>query len=244
MSRVIVIPARLASSRLPNKPLLDIAGLPLVEHVRRRCLRVPRVSRVVVAAEDQAIVDAVRAFGGEAALTPPVASGTDRVATVLEPDWPSVVNVQGDMPTIEPAVVARLFEALEAGAALATLAAPFPGAPPTDEAIVKVAADASGKALDFVRTADDLTLSWQHHIGVYGYSRDALTRFVALPPGRRERAERLEQLRWLEAGGSIQVVTVASVAEGIDTPVQLQALRARFLSGALQAPDLPGDHHA
>lgn len=251
---LVVIPARLAATRLPNKPLAEIAGAPMIVQVWRRAVEAD-VGPVLVAAADQAIVEAVRGAGGEAMLTrPDHPSGSDRIleaADRFDPDrrHDAIVNLQGDLPTIEPAAVR---------AALAPLADPAAGEPPvdiatiaaeiareeekTDPNVVKAvvaftrgdgAAPGSptsppmGRALYFTRaTAPAGPGPLYHHIGLYVYRRTALERFVRLPQGVLERRERLEQLRALENGMRIDVARVDTVPLGVDTPADLQRAQA------------------
>ena len=236
---IVVIPARMASTRLPGKPLADIHGSPMIVHVMRRALEAD-IGPVVVAAAEKEIVDAVRDSGGQAVLTrPDHASGSDRIFEALgvtdpEGAFDTVINVQGDLPTIAPAAIrAALPPLAEAGVDISTLVVPI-----TEEAdrvnpnIVKAAVAFApgrtiGRALYFSRTA----VPWgdgplYHHIGLYGYRRQALGRFVGLPPGVLERRERLEQLRALEAGMRIEAALVDTIPLGVDTPADLERARA------------------
>jgi len=242
---VIVIPARMAATRLPGKPLADIGGVPMIVHVWRRA-REASLGPVVVAAGDAEIADAVHAAGGEAVLTrPDLPSGSDRVFEALARldgghRFDAVINLQGDLPTLEPGDLGRALDLLaDPGVDIGTLAAPIrDGAGRTDPNVVKavVAARpggeasgraASGRALYFSRAtvpAGEGPL-W-HHIGVYGWRRDSLERFVRLAPSPLERRERLEQLRALEAGMRIDVAFVDTVPLGVDTPADLERARA------------------
>ncbi len=238
-----IIPARMASTRLPGKPLADIAGEAMIVHVWRRAMEAG-IGRVVVAAAEPEIADAVRAAGGEAVLTAPdLASGSDRVHAAvagLDPDgrFAYVVNIQGDLPTIAPETIR---------ACLAPLADPAndiatPVSLITDEAeignpnVVKAIArfahgETVARARDFRRQieAGDRGPHY-HHIGIYAYRRAALDRFVSLPESPREKAARLEQLRALDAGMTIAVALVDTVPFGVDTPADLE--RARMLLAA------------
>lgn len=225
-----ILPARLGSTRLPKKPLLDETGRFLIQHVYERVALAKRIDRVIVATDAEEIVAAVRAFGGEVRMTDPRhPSGTDRVAEVArELDATHVVNVQGDEPEIDPldldAVVAAL---VDERAALATLGIPFRSLEHyKNPNAVKVVVDGSGHALYFSRSpipyADSSATTpppgaWKH-IGVYGFERSTLTRFAALPPCELERVERLEQLRALHHGLRIRVVEARTEPIGIDTP--------------------------
>lgn len=236
---VVVIPARMPSTRLPGKPLAEIGGTPMIVHVWRRACEAA-VGPVVVAAAQPEIAAAVEAAGGVAVLTDPDhPSGSDRIHDAVsrfDPDgkYDAVINLQGDLPTIEPPVIRAVSDALdEAGADIATAAAAMtdPAArddPNVVKAVVGFAGDARvARALYFTRTA----APWgdgplYHHIGVYAYRRDALARFVILPPSVLERRERLEQLRALEAGMHIAVALVDTVPLGVDTPADLERARA------------------
>ena len=236
---IIVIPARLAATRLPNKPLADIHGEAMIVHVWRRAMEAD-IGPVLVAAAENEVVEVVRAAGGRAVLTDPaLPSGSDRVDRALaevDPDrrHDAVVNVQGDLPTIDPAAVRAALAPLgEAAVDIATLAAEITrDEERTNPNVVKaVAGFAPGarvaRALYFTRC----TAPWgdgplYHHIGLYAYRRAALTRFVSMPPGVLERREKLEQLRALEAGMRIDVALVDTVPLGVDTPADLDRARA------------------
>jgi 3-deoxy-manno-octulosonate cytidylyltransferase (CMP-KDO synthetase) len=238
-SLLIVIPARLAASRLPGKPLADIAGAPMIVHVWRRAVEAG-IGRVVVACGDAAIAEAVAAAGGEAVMTDPaLPSGSDRVhaaAAAVDPagGHDVVVNLQGDLPAIDPAVIRAVLDPLaEPSVDIATLAAvivePHEREDPN---VVKavLAADASdrvARALYFTRaTAPSGPGPLWHHIGIYAFRRTALARFVALPPGILEQREKLEQLRALEAGMRIDAAIVDGVPFGVDTLADLERARA------------------
>ncbi|MDH3702378.1 MAG: 3-deoxy-manno-octulosonate cytidylyltransferase [Alphaproteobacteria bacterium] len=235
---IILIPARLASTRLPDKPLADIAGDPMIVQVWRRSMEAA-VGRVVVAAAEQVIVDAVIAAGGEAVLTDPgLPSGSDRIhaaLTAIDPDGThdAVINVQGDLPTIEPVAIRAALAPLDDDAVdIATIAAEISREEERDNPnVVKVvvglaAGERRGRALYFTRaTAPSGDGPLYHHIGLYAYRRAALDRFVALPPGILETREKLEQLRALEAGMRIDVALVDTVPLGVDTPADLERAR-------------------
>jgi 3-deoxy-manno-octulosonate cytidylyltransferase (CMP-KDO synthetase) len=245
---VAVIPARFASTRFPGKPLSDIHGKPMVRHVYERVREARTVGRVLVATDDERIASAVRAFGGEVVMTAAGhVSGTDRVAEAVA-GLPAdiVVNVQGDEPMLDPAAVDAAIEPLRRDAALdlSTLSVKLGDA---DEMlspqVVKVVTDARGRALYFSRSpipfvrrgaslpeaaaaavAEGLA---RKHVGLYAFRREALARFVALPPSRLEQAEALEQLRALENGMAIGVVEVAGRGGvAVDTPEDLETVRA------------------
>ena len=242
MTRALVlIPARMTATRLPGKPLADIAGVPMVVQVWRRATEAG-IGPVVVAADDAAIVDVVRAAGGEAVLTDPNhPSGSDRIFEALrtyDPDGAVdvVVNVQGDLPTIEPEAVRAAIRPLEDPAVdIATLTAEIVrDEEKTNPNVVKVVGSPIGptrlRALYFTRaTAPTGAGPLYHHIGLYAYRRAALERFVTLPPSVLEKREKLEQLRALEAGMRIDVEIVSTVPLGVDTPEDLE--RAREMLG-------------
>jgi len=228
----------MASTRLPGKPLADIAGVPMIVQVWRRA-READIGRVVVATDDARILEAVVAHGGEAVMTrPDHPSGSDRIFEALsrvDPDGRHdvVVNVQGDLPTIEPAAVrAAVAPLADARVDIATLAAEIVrDEEKTNPNVVKVVGSPLSatrlRALYFTRA----TAPWgegplYHHIGLYAYRRAALARFVALPPSALEQRERLEQLRALEAGMRIDAEIVATVPLGVDTPEDLERARA------------------
>ena len=235
MTPIIIIPARMASTRLPDKPLADIHGLPMIAHVLRRAQE-SGLGRVVVACDGEAIAQAVRAAGGEAVLTDPdLPSGSDRIYQALQRIDPQktydiIINVQGDMPTLDPTVIGKALELLDrAEFDIATLAAPITDPQQlTDPAVVKPAivfdADGkTGKAIDFIR--DNATGKAFHHIGLYAYRREALERFVALPPGANELSRKLEQMRALDNGMTIGIVVVDTIPLGVDTPATLEEAR-------------------
>jgi 3-deoxy-manno-octulosonate cytidylyltransferase (CMP-KDO synthetase) len=239
MNPLVVIPARLAATRLPGKPLADIHGEPMIVHVWRRAIAAG-VGPVLVAAQEPEIARAIEAAGGDARLTrADHASGSDRVFEAVQAADPQgrhdvVVNLQGDLPTLDPALLAEVLAPLADPAVdIATLAAEIrEPAEMDDPNVVKaVAALAAGRriarALYFTRArcptgAGPLFL----HIGIYAYRRVALGRFVALPPSALERREKLEQLRALEAGLRIEVALVDTVPLGVDTPADLARARA------------------
>jgi 3-deoxy-manno-octulosonate cytidylyltransferase (CMP-KDO synthetase) len=234
MRPIILIPARLASTRLPNKPLADIGGQPMIVRVMERALAA-NAGPVVVAAAEQAIVDAVEAAGGQAVLTDPdLPSGSDRIMQALDQCDPTgvyntVVNVQGDLPTLDPDTINDTLAALD-GADIATPVTEIVRAEERDNPnVVKAVFGANRHALYFTRaTAPSGEGPLYHHIGLYVYRRAALQRFVKLPPGLLEKRERLEQLRALEAGMQINVAIVDTVPLGVDTPADLERARAWY----------------
>jgi 3-deoxy-manno-octulosonate cytidylyltransferase (CMP-KDO synthetase) len=239
MNPIILIPARMAASRLPGKPLADIGGEAMIVRVLRRALAAG-IGPAAVAAGDEAIVDAVRAAGGAAVLTDPaLPSGSDRILAALneidtEGRHDVVVNLQGDMPFIDPAAPRAAVDLLahETNCDIATLVAPE--ASPEDrtnpavvKAILALGAHRNhGRALYFTRA--DLYGEgpvWRH-IGLYAYRRAALTRFCAAPPSPLERRESLEQLRALELGMTIHAAIVSAAPVSVDTAADLEAARA------------------
>ncbi|KPL52771.1 MULTISPECIES: 3-deoxy-manno-octulosonate cytidylyltransferase [Hyphomicrobiales] len=235
---VVLIPSRMTATRLPGKPLADILGTPMIVHVWRRGVEAG-IGPVVIACDDQRIADVVIAAGGEAVLTDPNhPSGSDRIFEALnryDPDgrFDVVVNVQGDLPTIEAAAVKAAFAPLDDPAVdIATIAAEITvEEEKTNPNVVKAVGTPIGpdrlRALYFTRaTAPTGPGPLYHHIGLYAYRRTALERFVTLPPSPLEKREKLEQLRALEAGMRIDVGIVNTVPLGVDTPEDLHKARA------------------
>ena len=234
---LVVIPARMASTRLPGKPLADIAGEPMIVHVMRRA-QAAEIGPVVIATDSEVIAACVEKAGGRAVMTrADHTSGSDRIFEALQAADPErraeiVVNVQGDLPTLAPSDVAAAIEPLADRAVdIGTLAAEITRADErTNPNVVKVVGTPIGakrlRALYFTRaTAPWGTGALYHHIGIYAYRRAALARFVALPPSVLEQREKLEQLRALEAGMRIDVTIVDSVPLGVDTPKDLERAR-------------------
>jgi 3-deoxy-manno-octulosonate cytidylyltransferase (CMP-KDO synthetase) len=231
---ILLIPARLAATRLPAKPLAEIGGVPMIVRVMRQAIA-EELGPVVVAAGDPEIVAAVEVAGGKAVLTDPaLPSGSDRIHAALQLFDPEgrhdvVVNLQGDLPALDPGQIRAVVMALEdSGADIATLAAQITDPAERDnphvvKAVVAWRADGRlGRALYFTRaTAPSGDGPLFHHVGIYAYRRAALSRFVALPPSPLEKREKLEQLRALEAGMSIAVARVDSVPLSVDTPADL-----------------------
>jgi len=234
---MVVIPSRLASNRLPRKPLAEIAGKPMIVQVWERACEA-RIGRVAVATDSTAIADAVVAAGGEAVMTrEDHPSGSDRIWEAVQKLDPNgelefIVNLQGDLPTTPGRIIAQCLEPLIDGPAdISTLATEITKeAERTNPNVVKLVGTPIGpgrmRALYFTRA----TAPWgdgplYHHIGLYGFRRAALQRFVALPPSTLERRERLEQLRALEAGMRIDAVIVDTLPLGVDTPADLEEAR-------------------
>lgn len=234
---LVLIPARMAATRLPGKPLLDIAGLPMIVHVLRRA-EAAGIGRVAVATDTPEIAAAVKSHGGEAVMTRPEhPSGSDRIHEALghlDPQGRAeiVVNLQGDFPTIAPDNIRDVLAPLgDPTVDIATLAAEIhteeeSANPNVVKAVGSPISAKRLRALYFTRA----TAPWgdgprYHHIGLYAYRRAALERFVALPPSPLERQEKLEQLRALEAGMRIDIGIVDAVPRGVDTPADLETAR-------------------
>ncbi len=241
---IVLIPARMASTRLPGKPLADIGGEPMIVHVWRRAVEAG-VGPVVVATDDLRVARAVESAGGRTVMTrADHPSGSDRVFEALgavDPDgaYDVIVNVQGDLPTIERSAVRACLAPIDDPAVdIATLATPIMRAEEKDDPnVVKAVGAAVGprrlRALYFTRAR----APWGegellHHIGLYAYRRSALARFVALPASPLERRERLEQLRALEAGMRIDVSIVDTAPLGVDTPEDLERARSALATKA------------
>ena len=239
MSPIVIIPARMAASRLPGKPLADISGTPMILRVLAQA-RLAGVGDVAVAAADAEIVGLVRAAGGMAVLTDPaLPSGSDRVLAALgelDPDGRCdvVVNLQGDMPFVSPAVITACLGVLAAEAECDIATAIAPEASPADRAdpaVVKAVvslhgAEPRGRALYFTRSVLYGGAPVWKHVGIYAYRREALERFCAAPPSPLEQREKLEQLRALELGLSIWAAVVDETPISVDTPADLEAARA------------------
>jgi 3-deoxy-manno-octulosonate cytidylyltransferase (CMP-KDO synthetase) len=255
---VAVIPARYSSTRLPGKPLLDIAGKPLVVWVAERARAASSISRTIVATDDPRIVDAVSAAGFDAVITrADHLSGTDRIAEVahnLSADI--IVNVQGDEPLIDPETINRAVNALieDSNAQISTTCEPITEAADVlNPSVVKVTFDENGYATGFSRNpipfpnqaveqygsleaalrspdASGLLGSFKKHTGLYAYRRDFLLKFARWPASESETRESLEQLRALDHGVKIKVVEAASPSIGVDTPEDLERVRA-MMSG-------------
>ena len=238
---IVLIPARMASTRLPGKPLADIAGLPMIVHVLRRA-QAAKIGEAVVATDSEAVLAAVEKAGGRAIMTrSDHASGSDRIYEALEALDPEhrvgvVVNVQGDLPTIAAADIrAALGPLADPAVDIATLAAVITdktdlGNPNVVKAIGPPAAAGRFRATTFSRANATGPGPHFHHIGLYAYRRAALERFVKLPPSANEQREKLEQLRALDAGMRIDVAIVGSVPLGVDTPEELAKAR-KMLGG-------------
>jgi 3-deoxy-manno-octulosonate cytidylyltransferase (CMP-KDO synthetase) len=228
---VIVIPARFGSKRLPGKPLVSLAGKPMIQRVYERAKMAARAQRVIVATDDERIAQAVETFGGVARMTrPDHRTGTERVAEVAAHEKGDVfVNVQGDEPLLDPAAVDTAIDALleEPAAAIATVATLIKtSADIMDPNIVKTVVDFDNNGLYFSRapipwvrdTASKIQVRHLKHLGLYVFQREALLEYPTLPEGELERIEQLEQLRWMENGVKIRVAEVEHDAVSVDVP--------------------------
>lgn len=240
-----IIPSRFASTRFPGKPLAVVGGVSMIERVYRQALKAGSLAKLVVATDDERIADTVRAFGGEVVMTSTDhPSGTDRCAEVLQHyqgEYQGVINIQGDEPFIRPGQINLLAEALsENGVGIATLVKQLDDAAEAAlPQVVKVVLAANGDALYFSRqwipfVKDAPQQEWTQqstvykHIGIYGYRTDVLPQLTLLPQGQLEKAESLEQLRWLEQGFRIRTRVTAYETIAIDTPEDLVKAEAYF----------------
>lgn len=239
-SPIILIPARMASTRLPDKPLADIHGKPMIIHVMERAME-SKLGRVVIACAEMDIKKAVEKAGGEAVLTAPdLPSGSDRILAalnIIDPEGrhDAVINVQGDLPTLDPHLIKVGFDLLSCpDTDIGTLAAVITREPEkTNPSVVKAITDIdfeagqkTGRAFYFTRaTAPYGEGALLHHIGLYAYRRAALEMFVASKPSVLERREKLEQLRALSLGMRIDVAVVDTIPLGVDTPEDLETAR-------------------
>ena len=251
MAAIGLIPARLQSSRLPRKLLLAETGRPLLQYTWEAARRAASLDDVIIATDSDEIADVARNFGASCEMTGEHNSGTDRIAEVVRLrnlHTPIIVNIQGDEPEIDPSHIDRMVEALEQtpNAEMSTLATPITTLRDRDDvACTKVVCAANGRALYFSRLPIPFCRDrnpaellqgetpWMLHLGLYAYRRDFLLRLTSLPPSRLEQLEKLEQLRALEAGATIQVAAVATRAVGIDTPDDY----ARFVARINERPD-------
>jgi 3-deoxy-manno-octulosonate cytidylyltransferase (CMP-KDO synthetase) len=228
---VIVIPARFGSTRLPGKPLVSLAGKPMIQRVYERAKLATLASRVIVATDDERIIKTVESFGGAARMTrTDHRTGTERVAEVAAHEKGDVfVNVQGDEPLLDPVAVDTAINALleEPAAAIATVATPIKTpADIMDPNVVKTVLDFDNNGIYFSRapipwvrdTASKIQVRHLKHLGLYVFQRDALLEYPTLPQGELERIEQLEQLRWLENGWKIRVAEVEHDAVSVDVP--------------------------
>jgi len=244
-----LLPARWGSTRFPGKPLFSIAGKPLIQHVWERTRRAKSLSRVIIATDDERIAEAATAFGAEVALTSARhRSGTDRIAEAARKlkGITHILNVQGDEPLVDPALLNRLARTLvqEPGLEMITAATPFgPEEDPGNPNAVKVVLNRAGNALYFSRSpipyfreGGAARLPVYRHHGVYGFSLPFLLRFVRWRPSPLEEAEQLEQLRALENGASIRVLISRSASVGVDTPADAAEVERLLSSSSLRKP--------
>ena len=242
---IVTIPARLAATRLPNKPLADIHGRPMIVHVWERVVAaIGSVDQVIVAAGDAEIVDVMQSVGGRVVLTDPdLPSGSDRVFRAIQEiekqdgiTLEHIINVQGDLPTLAPEIVKKTADLLQNGADMASLVAEIKDPRDIDnpnvvKAIVSwdeasTKQEKVGRGLYFTRAAAPSGDGpYYHHIGIYGYQRDALEKFVNLPPSTLEKREKLEQLRAIEDGMTIRLACVDTIPLGVDTQEDLEKAR-------------------
>jgi 3-deoxy-manno-octulosonate cytidylyltransferase (CMP-KDO synthetase) len=237
----VIIPARYGSTRFPGKPLVKIAGRPLIEHVWRRCRRAKGIEEVIVATDDKRIAQAAIAFGAVACMTSQKhRTGTDRCAEVakLLIGFTHVINVQGDEPLIDPALISRLAKTLAGDKSLEMITAANAFGSDEDAGnpnAVKVVLDRGGDALYFSRSAipfirvDGHQAPFYRHQGIYGYSVKFLLQFVKWKPGALEQCEQLEQLRALENGARIRVLIASRASIGVDAPEDVELVE-RLLS--------------
>ncbi|MFC7053250.1 3-deoxy-manno-octulosonate cytidylyltransferase [Hansschlegelia quercus] len=245
---LVLVPARLAATRLPNKPLADIHGEPMIVHVWRRATEAG-VGPVVVATDSVDVAEAIKSVGGQAVMTrADHPSGSDRIAEALDQidparDFGVVINLQGDLPTLDPLSVRRALTPLEdPDVDISTLVAEITReeektAPDVVKMVGSEVTPGRFRCLYFTRaTAPTGPGPLYHHIGLYAYRREALERFVKLPPSPLEMREKLEQLRALEAGMRVDAVKVDAVPLGVDTPEDLERARALLIHAAEGVP--------
>ncbi|MEX0813388.1 MAG: 3-deoxy-manno-octulosonate cytidylyltransferase [Chitinophagales bacterium] len=231
-----IIPARYASSRLPGKPLLKIAGKPMIQWVYEQASKAKKLDRVIVATDDQRIMDCVKGFGGSVVMTSAEhKNGTERIAEVAQKsESDAFINIQGDEPFIAPEQIDQIAALLESGAEIATLVKQISAQEEIqDTNTVKVVRSLSGKALyfsrhpiPFYRNSSGEKVFWQH-IGIYGFNKAVLAQLVQLPVSPLEKAESLEQLRWLENG--YEIYTTVTNISNISIDTELDLLQAQKL---------------
>ncbi len=242
MSIIAVIPSRYASTRLPGKPLVDICGKPMVQHVYERVRRVSLFDEVLVATDDERIMNAVAAFGGAACMTSPdCPSGSDRLIEVAKSHPADVyVNVQGDEPLVEPSSIEKLARAMleDPSLQMGTLCYPVSAEQAQNPNLVKVVRARNGNALYFSRSpipfprSGGIAPQYFGHLGMYAYRRDFLMNFGNLPYSPLENTEKLEQLLVLQAGIAIRVLEVEAMGPGVDTPEDLEEVRRILMKRA------------
>jgi len=247
MRTVIVIPARYGSSRLPGKPLADIHGKPMIQHVFERACLVPGIERVVVATDDQRVADAIAGFGGNVILTSAEhVSGTDRLVEVADTVAADLyVNLQGDEPLVRPEDIALLVEGMRSRSQIqvGTLCHPVSAKEAENPNCVKVVLSGEGEAMYFSRSPipyprEASTARYFKHVGVYAYRREVLERYSRMPQSMLEQTEVLEQLRLMHAGIRLHAFEVAPTGPGVDTPQCLERVRA-IMAGAPEPVSVP-----
>jgi len=241
MKILCIIPARYSSTRLPGKPLADIAGKPMIQHVYERAVQAKRPSQVIVATDHQLVYDTVLSFGGQVMLTSPNhPTGTDRLAEVAArfPDVDLIINVQGDEPLIPPDIIDQLADAFVGHQELqmATLMTQMDESEYNTPSAVKVVTDLQGYALYFSRSLvpfprHSAGVPVYKHIGIYAYRREFLLKYAKLSPTPLEQTESLEQLRALEHGYRIKVLTTDFQSIGVDTMEDLEKVNQLFKEG-------------
>ncbi len=231
MKTAIIIPARMASKRFPNKPMVKISGVPMIERVWRQGIKA-NIGDVIVACSEKEVFDLISSKGGRAIMTDPnLPSGTDRVHAAFnlidnKSDYESIVNLQGDMPMIDPNDIKSVNLPLEYGYNIGTLATNITSKQEKNENITKVAidwkkSDLVGNSIDFYKSSKKELLNIYQHVGVYSFRPIALSNFVSLPPSKREIDRKLEQLRALDAGINIGITFVENIPISIDTKEDL-----------------------
>lgn len=235
MKVIIVVPARYGSTRLPGKPLADLLGKPMIQHVVERAREVRSAQQVIVATDDERVIQAVKNFGGEALMTDPHhPSGTDRLVEVMgKVPGDLYVNLQGDEPLVRPGDIDTLIEGMRAdpSVAVGTLCHPMSNEEARNPNMVKVVLTEKGDALYFSRAPipyprdGEGEAHYLKHVGVYAYRREVLEQYGKLPQPMLEKAEKLEQLRLLYTGFKIRAYTVAPTGPGVDTPEGLEEVR-------------------
>jgi len=244
LKTIIVIPARLASTRLPNKVLANIEGHPMLWHTYQRCLQASKVSEVHIATDAETVAEAVRNWGGKVWMTDThCTSGTERIVSILDNlDCDIIINVQGDQPLIDSALITQIIEIFETNKSMpdiVTPICPIDNDKIFDPNLVKITRRHDGYALYFSRNPipyirDVKTENWPKtaqffgHIGIYGYRRQVLQTYHSLPKSPLEEAEKLEQLRFLQAGKSIFTFITSNYPSSVDTAADLERVRARL----------------
>lgn len=237
MKNIVIIPARLAATRLPNKPLIDLCGKPMIQWVYERACKAKSIDEVFVATCDQSIIDAVEAFGGKAILTSDKhTSGTDRIAeAVSNMDVEVIVNVQGDEPLIDPSSIDIAVDCFKKGNSdIASLMYSITNEQALDSNTVKVVVDINGFALYFSRSPIPYfrkhieSVNYWGHVGVYVYRKESLLKFASLEPSQLEQVESLEQLRALENGLRIRMAAITEKSIGVDTAEDIEEVCRRL----------------